>query len=125
MGVGARPGAAWWGVVAGGEPSAGERGVLDPGSDLPLAFLLAGDVGAVRAALVEDHLHLSVLAVEPAARRRGVASALLVAAAEWGRERGARWGVLQVALKNTGARALYERVGFVEHHRYRYLVPPG
>jgi predicted GNAT family acetyltransferase len=32
--------------------------------------------------------------------------------------------VLQVALHNGPARALYNRVGFVEHHRYRYLVPP-
>jgi N-acetylglutamate synthase len=33
--------------------------------------------------------------------------------------------VLQVALQNDGARALYDRLGYVEHHRYRYLVPPG
>ncbi len=121
----ARPDAAWWGVVAGGEPSPARRGVLDPASELPLAFLRIRDAGALRAALVEDHVHLSVLAVDPAARRQGLASALLAAAAEWGQERGARWGVLQVALHNTGARALYDRLGFVEHHRYRYLVPPS
>jgi ribosomal protein S18 acetylase RimI-like enzyme len=56
-------------------------------------------------------------------RRQGFASALLGAAAGWGREHAARWGVLQVALQNTGARAVYDRLGFVEHHRYRYLVP--
>jgi hypothetical protein len=33
--------------------------------------------------------------------------------------------VLQVALRNTAARALYDGLGAVEHHRYRYLVPPG
>jgi hypothetical protein len=33
--------------------------------------------------------------------------------------------VLQVALQNDGARALYDRLGYVEHHRYRYLVPPA
>jgi predicted GNAT family acetyltransferase len=32
---------------------------------------------------------------------------------------------MQVALHNTAARALYDRLGFVEHHRYRYLVPPS
>jgi predicted GNAT family acetyltransferase len=32
--------------------------------------------------------------------------------------------VLQVALHNTAARALYHRLGATEHHRYRYLVPP-
>lgn len=123
--VTARPDAAWWGVVAGGEPSPARRGVLDPASGLSLAFLQVPGAGALRAALVEDHVHLSVLAVDPAARRRGLASALLAAAAQWGQERGARWGVLQVALHNTGARALYDRLGFVEHHRYRYLVPPA
>jgi ribosomal protein S18 acetylase RimI-like enzyme len=61
----------------------------------------------------------------PAARRRGHATALLIAAGSWGRERGARWAVLQVALQNDGARALYDRLGYVEHHRYRYLVPPA
>jgi ribosomal protein S18 acetylase RimI-like enzyme len=44
-------------------------------------------------------------------------------AAAWGREHGARWAVLQVAVHNTGALACYERLGFVEHHRYRYVVP--
>jgi ribosomal protein S18 acetylase RimI-like enzyme len=119
-----RPDAAWWRIVAGGQPTAAARGVLDPCSDLPLAFLLAGGAGALRAAVVEDHVHLSALQVHPAARRTGLASRLLGAAAAWGRERGARWGVVQVALPNTGARALYDRLGFVAHHRYRYLVPP-
>jgi predicted GNAT family acetyltransferase len=49
---------------------------------------------------------------------------MLAAAAGWGLARGARWMVLQVALQNAGARSLYGRLGMVEHHRYRYLVPP-
>jgi ribosomal protein S18 acetylase RimI-like enzyme len=53
-----------------------------------------------------------------------VATALTAAAAAWGREHGARWAVLQVALHNTAARAFYDRLGTTEHHRYRYLVPP-
>ena len=125
--VAARPGRGWWGAEA---PSAARSGVVDPGSALVLAFLLVRNgsgerAGVVRAGLVEDHLHLSVLEVAPAARRRGLATALLSAAAAWGQERGARWGVLQVAVHNTGARALYGRLGFTEHHRYRYLVPPA
>ena len=48
---------------------------------------------------------------------------LVAAVAAWAQEHGARWSVLQVALHNTGARAFYERLGHVEHHRYRYLVP--
>jgi ribosomal protein S18 acetylase RimI-like enzyme len=82
-------------------------------------------VGAGRAVVVEDHLHLSVLTVAPAARRQGHGTALLAGAARWGREHGARWGVLQVAVHNTAALALYARSGWTEHHRYRYLVPGG
>jgi N-acetylglutamate synthase len=117
--------AQWWGLVGDGPA---RRSVLDPPTGPPTAFLLGrgpdgAAQGALRACLVEDHLHLSVLEVVPAARRRGLATDLTAAAAVWGAERGARWAVLQVALKNTGARALYDHLGFVEHHRYRYLVP--
>ena len=87
------------------------------------AFGRAGDDGVVRATVVEDHLHLSRLDVRPQARRRGLATALTAAAAGWGRERGARWAVLQVALQNTAARTFYDALGCTEHHRYRYLVP--
>ena len=129
IGVAARAEPAWWAVATGGDPSAAQRLVLDPRSSLPLAFLLAhgpdgAPAGALRAALVADHLHLSALHVVPDARRRGLGTALLATAASWGRERGARWGVAQVALHNAGARALYDRLGFTGHHRYRYLVPP-
>ena len=56
---------------------------------------------------------------------RGVGTGSTAAAAAWGREQGARWAVLQVALHNTAARALYDALGATEHHRYRYLVPPS
>jgi N-acetylglutamate synthase len=125
-----RPSDPWWRLGGGADPAPAQRHVLDPGGDPRTAFALArGDdgepVGRLRATVVADHLHLSWLDVLPAVRRRGVGSALLGAAAGWGREHGARWGVLQVALHNTGARAVYDRLGFVEHHRYRYLVPPS
>jgi ribosomal protein S18 acetylase RimI-like enzyme len=42
----------------------------------------------------------------------------------WGRARGARACLLQVASSNTGALALYERLGFTEHHRYHYRLGP-
>ena len=84
-----------------------------------------GVVGAGRVVVVADHLHVSVLTVDPALRRRGHGTALLAAAARWGRGHGARWGVLQVAVHNTAALALYARAGWTEHHRYRYLVPSG
>jgi N-acetylglutamate synthase len=119
-----RPSAQWWALALGREPTPDERFVLDPREGVPTAFGTVPGIGAIRAAHVVDHLHLSRLTVRPDGRRAGVATRLTAAAARWGRERGARWGVLQVALHNTAARALYEGVGAVEHHRFRYLVPP-
>jgi ribosomal protein S18 acetylase RimI-like enzyme len=123
-----RPPEEWWRLALGGAPTPAQRHILDPGARIPTAFGLLRDatgdaLGQVRAAIVDDHLHVSMLAVRPGARRQGHATALLAAAARWGREHGARWAVLQVAVQNAGARALYERLGWVEHHRYRYLVP--
>jgi N-acetylglutamate synthase len=125
-----RPSEPWWRLGGSPEPGPGQRHVLDPGGTPRTAFALARDaggepVGRLRATVVADHLHLSYVDVVPEARRQGLATALLGAAAGWGRGHGARWGVLQVALQNTGARALYDHLGFVEHHRYRYLVPPS
>jgi ribosomal protein S18 acetylase RimI-like enzyme len=124
-----RPSDAWWQLAVGGHPTPAQRHVLDPGGHPRTAFAeIPGPDGAataqVRATVVEDHLHLSMLEVEPAARRQGLATALLASVAEWGQEHGARWAVLQVALQNGRSRALYDHLGYVEHHRYRYLVPP-
>jgi ribosomal protein S18 acetylase RimI-like enzyme len=125
-----RPPAQWWRLGPGDPPTAAQRRVVAPEGSLRTAFALVHDangapVGHLRAAVVSDHAHLALLAVAPVARRRGLARALVATAAAWGRGHGARWAVLQVAVSNTGALACYDRLGFVEHHRYRYLVPPA
>jgi ribosomal protein S18 acetylase RimI-like enzyme len=53
--------------------------------------------------------------VEPAARRRGVAAALMAAAAAMSREHGYDHIHLDVLASNHGATAMYERLGFVEY----------
>ncbi len=133
---GRAPTDAWWRLVLGGPPTPAQRHVLagscvenvagapfSAHGHLVLRDGRAVAVAACRGVVVEDHLHLSMLTVSPAARHRGHGTALLAAAAAWGRERGARWGVLQVAVHNTAAVALYARSGWTEHHRYRYLIP--
>jgi ribosomal protein S18 acetylase RimI-like enzyme len=124
-----RPDPRWWDLGPADPPTPAQRAVIDPGGPMATAFpLLVGSegesLGHLRAAVVADHLHLSQLAVAAPARRRGLGRALVGAAVGWARDRGARWAVLQVAVHNVDALAFYERLGFVEHHRYRYLAPP-
>lgn len=64
---------------------------------------------------------LNDLYVDESARKRGVASRLLEAARAWGRETAARWLVLETAVDNYAAQALYEKAGWqrVEEVFYR------
>lgn len=61
--------------------------------------------------------------VAPDHRRRGLGRAVMAALLEWGAERGATTAYLQVLADNAPALALYDGLGLVEHHRYRYLSP--
>ena len=58
------------------------------------------------------HAHVEILAVEPAAERRGVARALMDAIEEWARRRGYTWVTLNVFDRNARARALYDGLGY-------------
>ncbi len=122
------PTSGWWELTAGGPvPTEAQRHVLSTGK---IAFGIATvdgvTAGAVRGALVGEWLHVARLAVRPEFRRRGLAGRLMNAAGEWGAAQGATGLVLQVALGNPGAFALYTGMGCTEDHRYRYWVPgPG
>ncbi|MEQ6903225.1 GNAT family N-acetyltransferase [Nocardioides sp. YIM 152588] len=75
-----------------------------------------------RATLDGDWLALHDLAVDPAHRRRGLATAVVAALLEWGAERGATTAWLHVESDNDAGRALYDALGFVPHHTMRYLT---
>jgi [ribosomal protein S18]-alanine N-acetyltransferase len=62
--------------------------------------------------VIFDELHINNLAVAPAWRRRGVASALLTFVLEDAAAEGAIRGTLEVRRSNEAARRLYERFGF-------------
>lgn len=62
--------------------------------------------------------------VDPAQRRRGLATAVSVAALRAAVGRGARLAYLQVFGSNTAGRALWERLGFATHHEYVYRAAP-
>ena len=80
-------------------------------------------IAAGSAVLDDDWLGIHGLSVDAAHRRRGLATAALAELVEWGAERGARTVWLHVESDNAPALALYERLGFSEHHALRYLVP--
>ncbi|MGA3398587.1 MAG: GNAT family N-acetyltransferase [Acetobacteraceae bacterium] len=82
--------------------------------------------GMILARVTEDEAEVLTLAVAPEVRRQGVAGALLAAAMATAREQAARTMVLEVAIGNAAARALYERAGFVEAgRRPRYYADGG
>ena len=95
-----------------------------------VAFLSArhhpgGEVVAVARAVVDDEwLGVTAVDVAPRWRRRGVATALLVATARWAVGHGARRCYLQVSADNVAASALYTGLGFHQHHTYRYREAP-
>jgi ribosomal protein S18 acetylase RimI-like enzyme len=64
------------------------------------------------------------IAVDPGHRRQGLGLAVMAALVEWSAERGATTAYLQVLGDNSAALALYDGLGFREHHRYRYLARP-
>jgi ribosomal protein S18 acetylase RimI-like enzyme len=59
-----------------------------------------------------ETVYLYSLWLDPAARGLGLARALVAAAVEWARDRGARVVTLRVAAGNTVARGVYTSLGF-------------
>jgi GNAT superfamily N-acetyltransferase len=86
----------------------------------PAGGLVASGV----AAYADDWVGFRGIEVDPAERGRGLALLVMAELLEWGAERGATTAYLQVLGDNTRAFALYDGLGFVPHHRYRYLAAP-
>jgi GNAT superfamily N-acetyltransferase len=83
-----------------------------------------GDAASGVAAVDGDWAGFRSIEVSPDRRREGLGLAVMAALLGWAAERGATTAYLQVIGDNIPALALYERLGFVEHHRYRYLALP-
>lgn len=62
--------------------------------------------------------------VDPARRRRGLATAVMAALARRALDEGASAAWLQVEDDNAGARELYGRMGFAAHHAYHHHRAP-
>lgn len=84
-----------------------------------------GPVGYLLAHRIVDELHVLLLAVEPAWRRRGIASALVGQALAEARRAGLRAALLEVRAGNEAACALYRGFGFREVGRRRRYYEDG
>lgn len=100
--------------------------VLTAVVDGEVAFAALDDAAVGRGAVTEAPdgtrwAGISAVHVSEHVRRRGLARALCTGLLAWARDRGATRGYVQVVADNAGARALYESMGFREHHRSRYV----
>lgn len=103
-------------------PASSYAAYLDPAPQPPLlraAFIANYGpqiVGFAAATLLLDGLenrcNLDTLAVDPAARRRGIGAALVQAVLAWASRHGADHLALEVRAANPSALHLYERLGF-------------
>ncbi|WP_250003050.1 GNAT family N-acetyltransferase [Actinoplanes sp. M2I2] len=119
------PGDDWFAMVAehkGTLPAAAARILTGPAE---VAFaqvrdadgrLLAVGRGAVTGP--DRWLGVALLQTAPHARRQGLAQHVLRELVQWGAQHGSNRAYLQVEERNTGAVALYGRVGFTTHHTY-------
>ncbi|MEU9826839.1 GNAT family N-acetyltransferase [Micromonospora chersina] len=130
VGLAPTPSAEWLAVAAGRKGGLPDdaRHVLTAVDRIRFAHLhVDGRLLAVGRGTVtgeERWLGLTLIEVLPEARRRGFAGAVIRALADWGRAEGATRAFLQVEQRNTGAVALYQRLGFTTHHTYLTRVAP-
>ena len=81
-------------------------------------------VAIARGVVDEGWLGLSAIWVHPDHRRQGLGKAIISALLHWGQSAGATRSYLEVSSDNEAAIALYEALGFWNHHDYRYRVEP-
>ncbi|MEU3477314.1 GNAT family N-acetyltransferase [Streptomyces sp. NPDC033754] len=106
-----------------GEPSPAVRPVLTSGPSVWFASVAGtGEVPAAIGRCVVDGRWAGFMAVEvdPALRRRGLATTVMTALARQALDEGASASWLQVEADNDGARALYDGMGFAVHHHYHH-----
>ncbi|GAB3923575.1 GNAT family N-acetyltransferase [Microlunatus endophyticus] len=84
----------------------------------------AGQIASLgRGQVSNEWLGLAGLWTRPEHRRQGLATMIMIELGHWAARLGARNAYLQVEMKNSGAVAAYESLGFVRHHDYLYLRP--
>ena len=94
----------------------------------PAAFIYCRDssgqlLGIGHAALQDTWCGATTIQTLPQSRRRGIATAVTAAMAQWAQEQGASNWYLQLFEDNAAALGFYERLGFATHHQYEYRWP--
>ncbi|NGO69734.1 GNAT family N-acetyltransferase [Streptomyces boncukensis] len=113
-----------WGVLTGG-PSVWFAKVRAPGATggAPGA---AGGAAAIGRCVVESRwAGFAAMETAPEQRRTGLAGAVMAELARRALDEGASAAYLQVETENSAARALYDRLGFADHHSYHYRRAPA
>jgi N-acetylglutamate synthase len=98
------------------------RRVLEGPDQVAFVSVGAPVLAKGRVALDGDWAGVTDVWVGEDQRRRGLGLLVLGELLGWAAERGATTVCLQTRADNEGALALYERVGFLTHHSYRYLT---
>lgn len=98
-----------------------------PAGDLPLTVdgthgLVDVPAAVGRSGIDGDWIGLHDLAVDPAHRRQGLARRVIATLLEHAAEQGVGTAWLHVETDNEPALALYDSLGFAEHHRCRYYT---
>lgn len=86
----------------------------------------AGAPAAIGRCVVDGRwASFAAVEVDPAMRRRGLATTVMAALARRALDEGASAAWLQVEEDNAGARALYAGMGFAAHHAYHHYREPA
>ena len=119
-----QPNAQWYEAAFEGPVPAAAPAVMEGAPRTAFASVeLDGRVVAVgRGSMTGHWLGVDAVRVDPAYRRRGLATALLQGLARWAGPLGGRRSYLEVVEQNAAALAAYRGIGYVEAYRYRYLT---
>ena len=121
-----RPDDAWYGVAFEGLVPAPAPVVLEGAAKAVFASITVdGEPVAVgRGSMTGHWLGIDAVRVLPAHRGQGLAAAVVRGLARWAGPQGGRRTYLEVLESNLPAVTAYQRLGYVEAYRYRYLVSP-
>lgn len=100
------------------------RAVLEGPEEVAFVSFGSPALAKGRVSLADDWAGITDLWVSPELRGRGHSFDVVKVLLGWAAERGATTAYLQAHDDNAPALALYERLGFVPHHTYRYLAAP-